>query len=71
MRARIVSYEGKRDGIRFGIISFGGLKRRFQLDRLNGIVRLFTMRKDGSPVVTEDADPERLAAAARALGRRR
>lgn len=61
--ARIVSYEGATDGLRFGTVYFGGGKqgfsRTFLWDRLADVVRLSNNRSlNGVP----DLDPARVAA---------
>jgi hypothetical protein len=67
--ARIVSYEGATDGLRFGTVYFGGgqqgFSRTFLWDRLADAVYLSNNRSpDGVP----DLDPARVAACAGCCG---
>ena len=64
---RILEYHGSQDGIRFGRILLGGghYTKSFVFDRLNRIVRLFSICEDRQAL--EDTNPERREIALAAL----
>jgi hypothetical protein len=65
--AEIITLEGDRDGIRFGIVHFGdGCSRRFHADLLNGTVRLYS-REDPTMKPAADIDLRRIASATQAV----
>lgn len=67
-RARITSYSGNTDGLRFGMVYFcggeQGFSRTFLWDRLADVVHLSKNRGVDS---VPDPDPERVAAVAALL----
>lgn len=67
IEAEILSYEGNRDAIRFGLVKVGRRLRSYQIDLLSGAVRLFTRDDGRGRKVEPDEDPDHVAATSKAL----
>lgn len=65
MKVEVQNYQGKRDGLRWGLVKLDGVGlRHFNLDLLNLTLRLYVPPPPDRPDrrLEEDIDPEHISA---------